>query len=328
MLVINEQQASELLDLEALIDALAPAMSELSAGNVSQPPRIAAMVEEKKGLLAAMPVYLPNSKALACKLVSVFPLNHALGLVSHQAAISLFDGDTGRQIALIDGTHITAERTAAGAALATRLLARPDATKLAILGTGVQASAHIGAIPRVRDIKEIRIAGRSRDKAAALAERVKGEATAEIVVADSFEDAVRGAEIICGTTDAAEPIMEMAWVPPGAHINSVGFNLKGREIGEDVVAGSKVFVEARFVALAEPPAGANDLMWPIRDDVITKDHILAEIGELVSGDQLGRAADNDITLYKSVGLGVQDAAAAELVYRAALNKNIGVEVDF
>ena len=328
MLIINEQVTADLLDLEALIDALAPAMAELSAGKVSLPPRIAAHIADKKGLLAAMPDYLPNSRALACKLVSVFPLNHALGLESHQAAISLFDADTGSLVSLIDGTHITAERTAAGAALATRLLARPEAETLAILGTGVQARSHIGAIPRVRDIKEIRIAGRNRDKAAALAEKAGGDVTADIVVADSFEDAVRDADIICGTTDADEPIMEMDWVAPGAHINSVGFNMNGREVGEDIVAGSKVFVEARFTALAEPPAGANDLLWPIRDGVITEDHILAEIGELVSGDKPGRTGDDDVTLYKSVGLGVQDAVAAEMVYRAALDKKVGVEVDF
>lgn len=328
MLIINEHEAAALLNLEELIDALAPAMAELSAGGVSLPPRIGAQVADKNAILAAMPVYLPGSRALACKLVSVFPQNEALGLESHQAAISLFDADNGSQLALIDGTHITAERTAAGSALATRLLAREDAATLAILGTGVQARTHLGAIPRVRNVGEIRIAGRNPEKAAALAAEVRGEIDANIIVVDNFEEAVKEADIICATTNADEPIIKMDWIKPGAHINSVGFNMQGREVGADIVAGSLVFVEARATALAPPPAGANDLLWPIRDGVIAENHVRAEIGELVSGTKKGRTATDDITLYKSVGLGVQDAVAAELVYRAALAKNVGIEVKF
>ena len=326
MLVLNRNDVEQLLDLDALIDALASTMAEVSAGGVSQPQRIAAQVREREGNLLVMPAYLPGSKALAVKLVSVFPHNHRLGVPSHQALIAVFDPETGAPAAVMDGEHITAMRTAAGSALATRLLARPDAGVLAILGTGVQAKAHAIAIPRVRPITEIRIAGRDPDRAMTLAHELTAELGIPVVGTDSFEDAVSGADVVCACTHADSPVLMGRWLKPGAHVNSVGLNFQGREMDDETVRLSRVFVESREAALAPSPAGANDLTWPIRDGVIDESHVVAEIGELVSGGHPGRTSDKQITLYKSVGVAAQDAVAARMVFAAAVEKGVGLEV--
>ena len=326
MLVLNRREVERLLGLDTLIDALAPTMAEVSSGNVSQPPRIAAQVQKREGNLLVMPAYLPGSESLAVKLVSVFPHNNELGVPSHQALIAVFDAETGAPAAVMDGEHITAMRTAASSALATRLLARPDASVLAILGTGVQANAHIVAIPRVRPITEIRIAGRNADKAHVMAIALSVELGIPAEGTDSFEEAVSGADVVCACTHADSPVLLGKWLAPGAHVNSVGLNFQGREMDDETIRRSRVFVESRQAALAPAPAGANDLLWPIRDGVIDECHVLAEIGELVSGKHPGRTSDDQITLYKSVGVAAQDAVAAQLVLAAALEKGVGLNI--
>ena len=327
MLILNREEVERLLDLEKLVDTLAEAMAELSAGRVSMPPRVAAMVPEHGGVLAAMPAYLPSSATLSTKLVTVFPSNVARHLESHQALIALFDATTGLALAVMDGSYITAERTAAGSALATRLLARPEADSLAILGTGVQARAHARAIGRVRRLKEIRVAGRGREKAESLAREISRQLQVPARGFDSVAEAVRGAGIVCATTHSAEPVVRGAWLEPGMHVNSVGFNIAGREVDGEAMARSRVVVESRAMALAPPPVGANDLAWAIRDGQITAAHIHAEIGELVSHTRPGRGSPDEITLYKSVGAAVQDAAAARLVFNAARERGAGREIE-
>ena len=260
------------------------------------PPRSAALVKEREGLLGVMPAFLPSA-GLACKLVTLFP--HNRDRETHQAVICVFDPDNGTPIALMDGTYITAARTAAGSALATKLLARDDARVLAIVGTGVQARAHARALPRVREIEEIRVAGRDRAKAEALAEEFSG------VAVDSYAAAIRGADIVAATTHAQEP----------------GLNPAGREVDADTIADATLVVESYESALAPPPAGAPELVGVDAADV----H--AELGELVSGDKPGRRSREEITLYKSVGIAVQDAAAAALVLAAARERSVGRELD-
>ena len=326
MLILNRNDVERLLDLDALIDALASAMVEVSDDVVSQPPRISAQVPEREGNLLVMPAYLPGSGSLAVKLVSVFPHNHQLGVPSHQAIIAAFDPETGAPEAVMDAEFITAMRTAAGSALATRLLARPDADTLAILGTGVQAEAHAIAIPRVRPIREIRVAGRDIAKAISLASKLSQQLGIPVEGTDSFRDAVEGADLVCACTHAATPILLGRWLRPGVHVNSVGLNFQGRELDADAVKMSRVFVESREAALASPPAGANDLTWPIRDGVIDKTHVVAEIGELVAGSHPDRTSDEQITLYKSVGVAAQDALAAGMVLAAAREQGVGLDV--
>ena len=326
MLIVNRQEVESLIDLDELVEALGPAMVELSAGSVSLPPRIAASVPELSAFLGVMPMYAPGSRSLAAKLVSVFPHNDELGLESHQALIAVFDATTGVVDAIMDGNHITAARTAAGSALATSLLAREDSAVLAIVGTGVQARSHARAIPRVRPITEVRIAGRDLRKAEALADVLSSELGMTVEAVGSYRDAVAEADIVCTTTHSPEPVLAWRWLRAGAHVNSVGLNPEGRELDDDTVAGSLVVVESRGSALAPPPAGANDLLWPIRAGRISEDHVHAEVGELVSGAVEGRTSADQVTLYKSVGVAVQDAVAARLVLEGARARGLGTEV--
>ncbi|WP_328557698.1 ornithine cyclodeaminase family protein [Streptomyces sp. NBC_00358] len=326
MLVLGRSQVEALLDMDALIDALAPAMADLSAGRASVPDRVAALVPEHDGFLAAMPGFLPSAGVLMTKLVSLFPHNDGVGLPTHQALIVAFDPETGEPVALLDGTAITAARTGAASALSARLLAREDASVLAVLGTGVQARSHARAICRVRPIRQIRVAGRDPAKAAALAEELSAVLEADVRAVSGYAEALDGADIAAATTHAAEPVIRRPWLTPGVHITSVGFNPAGREIDDATIAEALVCVESRQAALAPLPAGSNDLLMPIRDGVITAEHVHAELGELVAGSRPGRTAPDQITLYKSVGVAAQDAAAAALVVASARERSIGEEI--
>jgi alanine dehydrogenase len=311
VIFLSQAEVRELLDLDALIDALAAAHRELSDGKASMPPRIAAFAE-RSGLLGAMPAYLPSA-GLACKLVSLFPENRDRH--THQALICVFDSTNGTPVALMDGSYITATRTAAGSALATRLLAREDAHVLAILGAGVQARTHADALGRVRRFDEIRVASRDPGRAAELAAELGGTA------AGSWEEAVRGADVVAATTHAAEPIVLAEWLSPGVHVNSVGANPAGRgEVDPAIVRQALVAVEFRESTLAPPPAGAPEFRDGAPEDVV-------ELGELVAGTRPGRNSPDQITLYKSVGVAVQDAAAAALVLAAAREQSVGREIE-
>jgi ornithine cyclodeaminase len=311
VIVLSQEEVRELLDLDELVDALAAAHAELSAGEASMPPRIAAFAQND-GLLGVMPAYLPSA-GLACKLVTLFPRNRDRH--THQALICLFDEENGTPVALMDGTYITATRTAAGSALATRLLAREDARVLAILGAGVQAHAHAKALGRVREFTEIRVASRDRTNAEQLAEQIGGKAVA------SWEEALHGADVVAATTHSAEPIVKREWLSPGVHVNSVGANPSGRgEVDAATIAEALVAVESRESTLAPPPAGAAEFSEGDHVDVV-------ELGELVSGRRPGRTSPEQITLYKSVGVAVQDAAAAALVLAAARERSVGHEIE-
>jgi alanine dehydrogenase len=312
MLVLSRAEVETLLDLNELVGALAEAFVDLSEGRASMPQRVAAL--SAHGLLGVMPAYLPSQDVLETKLVTLFEGNAGTELPTHQAAIAVFDPTRGSISALMDGTYITATRTAAGAALSARLLAREDARVLAICGTGVQARAHARAVARMREIDEIRIAGRDRAKAEAVAAEVGG------VAFDSFEEAVRGADIVCATTHSPEPVVRRDWLSPGTHVTSVGINPNGRELDEQLVANARVVVESRAAALAPFPTGSNDLSG-ISPDAVT------EIGEVLSGARPGRTSPEEITLYKSVGVAVMDAAAAALVLRAAAETGTGTNVE-
>jgi alanine dehydrogenase len=326
VLILSRSEVRELLDLDALIDALADAMADLSAGRASVPDRIAAFVPERDALLGAMPGYVPSRGALVSKLVSLFPRNAGTALPTHQAVIAVFDPKTGSPAALIDGTEITAARTGAGSALSVRLLAREDASVLAVLGTGVQARSHARAVVRVRPISEVRVAGRDPQKAAALAAELSAELGLPVRAAGSYQEALYEADVVCATTHALEPVVRREWLAPGTHVTSVGYNPAGRELDDQTVVDALVCVESRRAALAPFPAGSNDLTQPIRDGLITADHVHAELGDIVAGARPGRASAEQITLYKSVGVAVQDAAAAALVLAAARETGAGREL--
>jgi alanine dehydrogenase len=310
VLVLSEADVTALLDLEQLLAALAGALASHSAGQASVPPRVAASATG--GILGAMPVHLPGV-ALGAKLVSVFPGNHQRGRPSHQALIALFDPADGTPLAVMDGTRITAARTGAAAAVAAGALARPDATVLAILGAGVQGRSHLEAFPLVRDFREIRVASRTPGRAGALA---AGHPLAR--AASSFEEAVAGADVVCCCTDAREPVLEAGWLAPGAHVSSVGGSF-GPELDPATVRSGRVFVEWHGAVTTPPPAGAHDLQG-LDPAAVT------EIGEVLAGTRPGRTARDQLTVYKSTGHAVEDAAAAGLVYRRALEAGAGTTI--
>lgn len=325
MLVLSRAEVERLLDLDRLREAIAAAMVDVSAGRVSMPARIAAIVPERDALLAAMPAYIPSSGALATKLVSLFPRN--TDRPSHQAVIVVFDADNGSPLALMDGEAITAARTAAGSALATDLLARKDAYRLVVIGTGVQARAHLRAVSRVRKFGAIFVVGRDLEKAKALAQEFGGGNVRQVGAYVSIEQAVREADVVCACTHSAEPVVRREWLKPGAHVNSVGYNTAGREVDGATFRDALVVVESRSATLAPPPAGSNDIAMAIAEGAMTREHVHAEIGELVNGARPARTDAQQITLYKSVGVAVQDAAAAAMVLEAARQGGVGRVID-
>jgi ornithine cyclodeaminase len=317
VIVVSRAEVEALLDLDELIHALAAAHADLSAGRVSMPTRIAANVDERDALLVAMPVYLPSAGVLSAKLVSLFPGNAGSSLPTHQAVIVAFDPETGEPAALVDGTAVTTLRTGAASALSVRLLARADASRLAVLGAGVQARSHARAIARVRRLEEIRVASRNAAGAARLAEELTDELGVDARAVSGFEEAVRGADLVAAATHSPDPVVRREWLAPGTHVMSVGINPHGRELDAGTVRDALVVVESRAAALAPFPGGSNDLLWAIRDGVIDESHVHAELGELVAGTRPGRSSDEQLTLYKSVGVAVQDAAAVGLVLAKA-----------
>jgi ornithine cyclodeaminase len=325
LIMLGRADVEPLLDPDRLRDALAGALADLSAGRVSMPNRVAANVAERDAILAAMPAYLPSAHALATKLVTLFP--HNQDLPTHQAVLVCFDPESGAPLAVMDGMAITAARTAAGSALSTDLLSRRDARVLAVLGTGVQAGAHAKAVVRVRPFERVVIAGRDPKKAWTMARALEAELETLVEPAAAFDDAVRVADVICATTHALEPIVRWDSLRPGTHITSVGFNAAGSgEVDADTVAGASVFVESRDAALAPPPSGAVELNRATADGRIAADRIV-EIGEVVAGSAPGRTSPQEVTLYRSVGVAVEDAAAAAHVLAEARRLGIGTQID-
>jgi ornithine cyclodeaminase/alanine dehydrogenase-like protein (mu-crystallin family) len=308
LLYLSRAEVERLLDIDAMLDALAAALTAFSAGTTSVPLRVASRVPDL-GLLGAMVGYVPGA-GLASKLISIFPHNHETGRPSHQAIIALFDHENGTPIALMDGAYITAMRTGGTAAVAARSLAREDAKVLAILGAGVQGGSHLETFSRIRDFEEIRIVSRDAGKAAALAER---HPRARAVT--SFEEAVRGAGVVACCTDAREPVIRREWLSPGAHVSSVGGTF-GPELDQATLSEASVFVEWRGAATNPPPAGAHELQGFDLDR-------LTEMGEVLSGTRPGRRTTDELTVYKSTGHAVEDVAAARLVYDRARAEGVG-----
>jgi alanine dehydrogenase len=310
LLFLSQAEVIRLLDLDRLFEGLAAAFVELSAGRASVPPRIAARTASG-GLLGAMPGFVNG--VLEAKLVSVFPQNHVRGIPSHQGLIALFDESTGAPIAVMDGIAITAIRTGASAAVAAKWLARENAATLAILGAGVQGRSHLDAFPRIRNFKEIRVASRNVDSAKALAEYNPIARPAA-----SFEEAVRGADVVCCCTDAREPVIKYEWFAPGTHVSSVGGTF-GPELDLQTIGAGVLFVETRDAVRAAPPAGAHELQG-LKPEAVT------EIGEVIAGTAPGRTTQDQITVYKSTGHAVEDAAAVKIVYERALAEGAGQRV--
>jgi ornithine cyclodeaminase len=320
VLVLSEHDVRRLLDMESCIEAMAEVLTALARGELYQPLRSIARPPDAAGLIGLMPAHRagPNA-AYALKEIVVTPQNPTRGLDAHQGAVLLHDGETGQLVAVLNASPVTEIRTAACSAVATRALARRDAERVAILGAGVQARSHVHAMRAVLDDPEVRIWARNLDAAEQLAAEV------EAIVSPSVDAALFGAEVVCTATAATRPVVERRWLAPGAHVNAVGSSIPtARELDTQTVAHSSFFVDRRESALNE----AGDYLLAEAEGAIGPDHIKAELGEVLAGLHPGRESEDELTVFKSLGIAVEDLAAAELVVRRAREQGVGVEVEF
>ena len=310
------------------IEAMKDAFRALAMGDVLMPNRTHLDITDHQGVTLVMPSYIGGeNESLAVKVVSVFPNNGDKGLPRIQASVNVFDPSTGEPIALIEGSTLTGIRTAAVSGAATDLIASQKSPVLGIVGAGVQARSHIEAVCSVRTIERIQIYGPTRAKVERLAEEVRSIAGVpdEIAIADSGNEAVTDADIVCAVTTAAEPVFEDAFIKPGAHINAVGsYQAHVREIPTATVLRSKVYVDQREAAWEE----AGDLIEPLRVGQITKDHVVADLGELATGSRPATLDGDQVSFFKSVGLAMQDAFAASVCLKAAKKQGLGQTVEW
>ncbi len=323
MLILSEKQVEGLIDIDELIAALERAHIQYSTGNAVMPVRLVVPLPQIDGRITSMPGFLNEDQALGMKVVTYFQNNPRQNVPSILATIMLFSPETGKMIAVMDGSYITAIRTACASAMASKVLSNPTASVLGILGAGVQAKAHIRALSRVRKIRRIKIYSPSGTSASRVKQEVESQLGVAIEVANSAEEAVRGADLIVTATTAKQPILATEWLKSGAHINAVGSHRPDlRELDGATLARSRVFVDSREAIMAE----CGDVLLALADKSITADHVQAEIGEILAGTRPGRIATEEVTLYKSVGIAIQDVATARLVYHKALQRGVGTDV--
>jgi len=306
------------------MDVLANTFRAYARGEAVQPLRTMMKVPSSGGILAPMPGYDGASKALAVKLITVFHNEGESKFDSHQGLVILFSAKYGNPLAIMDAIEITAIRTAAASGVATESLAREEAAILSILGSGVQARSHFTAMMEARPIQSVRIWSRTQKHAEKLAEELSDQPSVKITVAENAQKAVTGAHIVCTVTSAIEPILEGSWLSPGIHINAVGSSMaKRRELDSEAVINSKLYVDSRESATNE----AGDFLIPLSEGTVSHDHILGEIGEVLEGTADGRQSADEITLFKSLGMAVEDVVAAQYIYSQAKEKEAGVWVD-
>lgn len=324
MLILTETQVQALIDVDELITALERAHIQYSTGKTVMPVRLVVPLPQIDGRITAMPGFLNEDRAaLGMKVVTYFQNNPKQNLPSILATIMLFSTETGKMIAVMDGGYITAIRTGCTSAMATKLLSNPTASVLGVLGAGVQARTHIRALCRVRKLQTIKIYSPSGRSATKVKQELESEIGITIAVSNSVEETVRGCDLIVTATTAKEPIVSARWLQPGAHINAIGSHRPdARELDGATLARSKVFVDSREAIMAE----CGDVLLALQEKSVMPDHVQTEIGEVLAGTRPGRSKPDEVTLYKSVGIAIQDVATAELVYHKALEQNLGTNV--
>jgi alanine dehydrogenase len=324
VIVVPAEAVAALLPMDRCIELMATALAGLARGEALNPLRVGYQLPSGHGLVVSMPGALRDPPVFGAKLLSVFPGNRSLGLESHQGVIVLFEGEHGRVRAIVDASSITAIRTAAVSGLATRLLAREDATELAILGAGTQAQTHLEAMLAVRAIRHAKVWSPTPERLRAFVDGSRERHGIDVEATASAQEAVAGAGIVCTVTAAREPVLHGSDLRPGMHINAVGSSVpSAREVDGDVIARSRLFVDRRESALAE----SGDLLGAIRDGEVDERHVVAELGEVVAGTEPGRGSPDEITLFESLGLAVEDLAAASYVADAAAERGMGATVE-
>jgi alanine dehydrogenase len=319
-LLLTEADVRAVLPMSDLIDAMQEALVRFSSGETQQPLRTVLEVGPQKAFFGVMPAFIPDAPALGTKMVSVFGANAAAGLPTHLATILLFDTQTGELLALVDGRYITEARTAAVSAVSTRLLARADAATLAIIGSGVQARSHLEAIGLVRPVQHVRVWSPNEERRAAFVREMQPHIPATITSALSAREALNGADLIVLATSSREAVACSEWIGDGAHICAVGAcRPNQRETDTPLMKRARVFVDSRAGALSE----AGDIVLPMKEGAFDESHIAGELGELASGRIPGRRSPQEVTLFKSLGMAVEDVAAAHLAYMRATARGLG-----
>ncbi|OGO26291.1 MAG: ornithine cyclodeaminase [Chloroflexi bacterium RBG_16_51_16] len=329
MLILSADDVRKALPMKQAIDAMKSAYAALSAGNAEIPLRTRISIPTQNATSLFMPAYVhtPDTEALAVKVVSLFPENPAKGLEFIQAAVLVLDAGTGRSIAILEGSSLTAIRTGAGSGAAIDLLARKEAETVAIFGAGAQGRTQLEAACTVRKIKTVWIFDNDRKKAEEFAGTMagRGPIPSEIKSAPTSKQAIEEADIICTATTSQEPVFNDTFLKPGTHISAIGsYTPEMQEIPAETIKRAKVFVDSRLAVLAE----SGDLIKSIKSGLITEGHIKAELGEVYAGSKPGRQSGSEITYFKSVGVAVQDAMAADLAVRNARTLNLGQEINF
>jgi len=326
MLILNHTEVERLLPMNECIDVMEAAFQALARDEFHQPLRDITKPANVKGVLATMPAFRFGAVPLfGLKAICVFPGNAAIGKDAHQGGVMLFDGTNGEPLAMVNASAITAIRTAAVSGLATRILAREDAGELALIGAGVQARTHLAAMSCVRPLRRVRVAAGHRASADRFAAEMQPHCSCPIEPVESPETAVRGADIIVTVTNAREPVVNREWISAGAHLNAIGtFSFNAREVDTATMVAARLFVDRRESALNE----AGDYLIAAKEGAIGPDHIRADLAEVVSGAHPGRGSRDEITIFKSLGLAMEDLAAAAYAYQKARQENLGTVVDF
>lgn len=319
-LLLSEHDVRSVLPMADLIQAMSAALAEYSAERVAQPVRTVIEVGPDRAYFGVMPAVIDSPAAMGAKLVTVYAGNHARGLTSHLATIILLDPATGALVALLDGRYITEARTAAVSAVSVDRLARPDATRLAIIGTGVQARSHLDAIKHVRPLTDVRVWSPNAEHCAAFARSASTDTGLTVRAAASARTAVRDADIVVLVTASPVPVIDADDIAPGTHLCAVGAcRPTQREMPTALVARSRLFVDSRTAALVE----AGDIVLPLAEGAFSADHIVGELGSLILGRCEGRRSADDVTLFKSLGMAVEDVVAAQLVVERATTAGLG-----
>jgi len=322
-LLLAESEIASLLRMEELIELMERTLAEFSSGRALQPVRTALALEAHQSFLATMPAYLSEGDALGVKLVTLAERNAARGVPTHLATVLLFDPATGTLLSIMDGRLITEMRTAAVSAAAARALARAEADTLALLGSGVQARSHLAAFKAVRPLRRVRVWSPTGEHREAFAREQSERHAIPVEAADSAEAAVREADLVVVATSSRTAVLGGKWLAPGAHVTGVGaFRPDWRELDAETVRRARVYVDSRAGAKAE----AGDLIQAEREGASGAHHVRGEIGEVFAGTLVGRSDDREITLFKSLGMAVEDVATARHLYRLACERGLGIQV--
>ena len=324
VLIASQEQVSTLMPMSECIDAMENALKMLAQGDAIMPLRTMVVLPDGQNLMSMMPSYLGGIGSVGVKVTAAFPSNYGTEYDTHQGVVLLFDTERGLLRAIVDCTSVTALRTAAVSGVATRLLARKEAGDLALIGAGTQARTHLDAMLCVRQIRRVRVCSRTLEGAQRFAERESKRHGVEVEVKETAQEAVQGADIICTATTSREPVLNGEWISPGAHINAVGaFKPDTRELDTSAVVRSRLYADRRESTLNE----AGEFLIPKNEGVIGDDHIVGEIGEILVGKVSGRTSGDEITLFKSLGIAIEDLASAHHILKRAREQQAGTWVE-